>query len=67
VPTRVHKSVAPRQWIPLPDAARRLGLRFDSVIGLIHTGYLVGYLACGRRWFVRRDSLERYRAWRKAA
>lgn len=59
--------VNPPRWIPLPQAARRLKRPADAVIRLVHTGYLVGYLA-RPRWFVRADSLAAFqRQMRRAA
>ncbi len=47
-------------WWPLPQAARVLHARFDTVVGLIHSGRLIGYLA-RPNWFVRGDSLAAHR------
>jgi hypothetical protein len=49
-----------RHWWPLPNAARVLHLRCDSVARLIRTGQLVGYLS-RPHWFIRGDSLVAYR------
>ncbi len=62
-PDRTH-TAAGETWIPLPRAARQLGKQLDSVVWLIHHGYLVGYLS-PPRWFVRADSLTRYQRWAK--
>ncbi len=59
----VPTSRQPASWLPLPTVARRLGLRFDTVITLIRTRKLEGRLCGGRRWFVRADSLQYTSRW----
>jgi len=51
-------------WIPLPAAARRLGLSWAAVIALVKTGRLEGRLCAGQRWFIRSDSIAK---WQRAA
>lgn len=51
-----------RQWVPLPVAARRLGLRWDATIELVRSRELEGRLCAGCRWFVRADSIRAYRS-----
>lgn len=48
------------RWLPLELACRRLRVRSDSVIELIHSGHLTGYLS-RPRWFVLASSLRAYR------
>jgi len=48
-------------WVPLPKAARRLGISFPLALHLVRTRELPGQLVGGARWFVRAADLERYR------
>jgi len=53
--------VSESRWVPLPQAARRLGRHRASVIAFIREGYLIAKLVAGRWWWIREDSLERLR------
>lgn len=51
----------PMRYVPLPKAARQLGVSLGRAVDLIRRGQLRARLVGGRRWFVRGDALVEYR------
>ena len=48
-------------WLSLPDAARRAGIGWRRLLGLIRSGAVPAHLCGGRRWFVRAEDVRALR------